>query len=240
MDQGTASFAGRSVVVTGGAGALGMAVVEALTNLGAVCHVPCLDRTPPELRGGSSGSVTVTGGIDLSDESSVREYFAGVAELGPIWASLHIAGGFDMGPITETDADRFDAMIACNARTCFLCCREATVHLRASGVGGRIVNVAAMPGLEPRRGGSMVAYTASKAAVAAITQSLATELAGDSIFVNAVAPGIMDTQANRDAMPDADFDRWTKVDEVAATIRFLASPDNLATTGGLVPVSPRG
>jgi len=84
-----------------------------------------------------------------------------------------------------------------------------------------------------------VAYTASKAAVAAITQALGAEVAGDGILVNAVVPSIMDTRANRAAMPDADFSKWPKLEEVAATIGFLASPDNKVTRGGLVPVYGR-
>ena len=105
-----------------------------------------------------------------------------------------------------------------------------------AGRGGRIVNVAARPGLEWRSGAGMVAYASSKAAVAAMTVALAEEVAKDGILVNAVAPSIMDTPANRKAIPDADFASWPKVEEVAATIAFLASPDNAVTRGGIVPV----
>jgi NAD(P)-dependent dehydrogenase (short-subunit alcohol dehydrogenase family) len=105
-----------------------------------------------------------------------------------------------------------------------------------SGAGGRIVNVAARPALEWRSGAGMTAYTASKAAVAAFTTALAEEVAKDGILVNAVAPSIMDTAANRDAMPKSDFALWPKVEEVAATILFLASPDNRVTRGAIVPV----
>ena len=105
-----------------------------------------------------------------------------------------------------------------------------------SGGGGRIVNVAARPALEPRLGAGMIAYTASKAAVAALTQALGEEVAKDGILVNAVVPSTMDTPANRSAMPKADFSAWPKVEEVAATIVFLASPENKVTRSALVPV----
>jgi NAD(P)-dependent dehydrogenase (short-subunit alcohol dehydrogenase family) len=82
----------------------------------------------------------------------------------------------------------------------------------------------------------MVAYAASKAAVAALTTALAEEVVKDGILVNAVAPSIMDTPANRRAMPKADYSLWPKVEEVAATILFLASPDNRVTRGAIVPV----
>jgi NAD(P)-dependent dehydrogenase (short-subunit alcohol dehydrogenase family) len=82
----------------------------------------------------------------------------------------------------------------------------------------------------------MTAYTVAKAGVAALTVALAEEVAKDGILVNAVAPSIMDTPANREAMPKANFDAWPKVEEVAATILFLASPDNRVTRGAIVPV----
>jgi len=118
---------------------------------------------------------------------------------------------------------------------------EVAASSRPEGVssvfpGGRIVNVAARPALIPELGAGMVAYTASKAAVAAITQSLAAEVAADGILVNAVVPSIMDTPANRKSMPDADHAKWPKVDEVAASIVFLASAENRVTRGALMPV----
>jgi NAD(P)-dependent dehydrogenase (short-subunit alcohol dehydrogenase family) len=122
-----------------------------------------------------------------------------------------------------------------NFLSCALCCRAAVTAM-AGGAGGRIVNVAARPALEWRSGAGMVAYTASKAAVAALTVALAEEVAKDGILVNAVAPSIMDTDANRQAMPKADYALWPKVEEVAATIVFLASPGNRVTRGGIVPV----
>jgi NAD(P)-dependent dehydrogenase (short-subunit alcohol dehydrogenase family) len=90
--------------------------------------------------------------------------------------------------------------------------------------------------LEWRTGAGMVAYAASKAAVAALTVALAEEVAKDGVLVNAVAPSIMDTPANRAAMPKADYAAWPKVEEVAATILFLASPQNKVARGGIVPV----
>ena len=108
--------------------------------------------------------------------------------------------------------------------------------IKASGGGGRIVNIAARPALEPRTGAGMSAYTIAKSGVATLSIALAEEVAKDGILVNAVAPSIMDTPANRKSMPKADFDKWPKVEEVAATIVHLASPDNAVARGGVVPV----
>jgi len=107
--------------------------------------------------------------------------------------------------------------------------------MRAGNRGGRIVNVVSRQALDPRRGAQMVPYAMSKAAVAALTVALAEELAADRIGVNAVAPSILDTPANRAAMPGADVAKWVKVEELAETIAFLASRE-CAASGSLVPV----
>jgi NAD(P)-dependent dehydrogenase (short-subunit alcohol dehydrogenase family) len=225
-------FRDRHVVVTGGAGALGTAVVEALAAAGAVCHVPCFDEAEAQrfrLRGHQSVKVSVAG--NLADEAVVGRVYHGIA---PLWASIHIAGGFAFGPIREAGVATIRQQIDMNLVSCMLCCRAAVGAM--AGGGGRIVNIAARAGLEWRSGAGMVAYTASKAAVAALTAALAEEVAKDGILVNAVAPSIMDTPANRNAMPKADFALWPKVEEVTATIVFLASPDNRVTRGAVVPV----
>src|SRR5262249_26473057 len=126
-----------------------------------------------------------------------------------------------------------------NFLTCFLCCRAAVNAFARSGDGGRIVNVAARPALEWRSGAGMAAYTASKAAVAALTVVLADEVAKDRSLLNAVAPSIVDPAGSGAAMPRADLAAWPKVEEVAATIAFLASPENKVTRGGIVPVYGR-
>jgi NAD(P)-dependent dehydrogenase (short-subunit alcohol dehydrogenase family) len=124
-----------------------------------------------------------------------------------------------------------------NLVSCFLCCRAAVNAM--TGKEGRIVNVAARPALEWRSGAGMTAYTASKAAVGALTVALAEEVAKQGILINAVAPSIMDTPANRKAMPKADHAAWPKVEEVTRTILFLASPENKVTRGAIVTVYGR-
>jgi NAD(P)-dependent dehydrogenase (short-subunit alcohol dehydrogenase family) len=228
-------FNGRHVVVTGGTGVLGAAVVGELLAAGALCHVPNL--VAAELDGfayAADERVGVALEVDLAEEGAVESFYAALPDL---WASVHVAGGFAMAPLAEIDAAAFRAQMDLNALSCHLCCRAAIANMRGGpSEGGRIVNVAARPALEPRQGAGMVAYTASKAAVAALTQALAEELKDEAIWVNAVAPSILDTPANRAAMPSADFAAWPKVAEVAAVIAFLASPQNLAARGAVVPV----
>ena len=225
-------FRGRHVVITGGAGALGTVVVEALTGAGAICHVPCLDEAEAQrfrLHGHKQVILSVTG--NLADKTNIGRFYGGIA---PLWASIHLAGGFAAGPLAKASAETLHQQIDMNFLSCLLCCRAAVNAI--GGNGGRIVNVAARPGLEWRSGAGMAAYAASKAAVAALTVALAEEVAKDGILVNAVAPSIMDTPANRNAMPKADYALWPKVEEVAATILFLASPNNRVTRGAVVPV----
>lgn len=229
-------YRNRHIVVSGGTGALGTAVVSALLERGAVCHVPYLiDAEAQRFAHRGDERVKLAGPLDLTDEPAIARFYGEVPEL---WASIHIAGGFAMAPIVETDKAALMAQVNMNLVSCFLCCRAAVRAMCPAGQG-RIVNVAARPALEPRSGAGMTAYTASKAAVAALTQALAQEVAGDGILVNAVAPSIMDTPANRKDMPKADRALWPKLDEVAATILFLASPENGVTRGAVVPVYGR-
>ena len=207
---------GRHIVVTGGKGALGGAVVALLEARGAIVHVPDIAT------------------VNLSVEAQAVAYYAA---LPPLWASIQLAGGFAMSPLTETSFGAFENQWRMNTVTCFLSCREAVRSIRKSGGGGRLVNVATRPVLAPAPG--MTAYVASKAGVAAITQALAAELVSENILVNAVLPSVIDTPANRAAMPAADHAAWPKPADIAETIAFLASPQNALTSGALVPVYGR-
>ncbi|HEX8524699.1 MAG TPA: SDR family NAD(P)-dependent oxidoreductase [Tepidisphaeraceae bacterium] len=223
------TFAGRAVVITGGTGGLGSAVVQALLDAGATCHVTWLhDR---ELSRFEQKDRATLHQVDCRDENAVVGLYQ---KVGKLWASLHIIGGFAMGPVEKTSAEDFRGMFEMNAMTCFLCSREAIKSMRQGGDGGRIVNVAARPAVVPT--GGMISYSTSKAAVACITRSLAEEVKNDDILINAVLPSLMDTPANRKSMPDADYSKWPKVPEVAQAMVFLASPQNALTSGALVPV----
>jgi len=227
----------RHIVVTGGTGALGSAVVGALVEAGAACHVPFIHAAEADrfaLR--NHAQVRLVPDLELTQETAVARLYDGVPAL---WASIHIAGGFAMAPISETTKSDLMQQVDMNFVTAFLCCRAAVNAMTRGGAGGRIVNVATRPALEWRAGAGMVAYTASKAAVAAMTVALAEEVVKSGILVNAIAPSTMDTPANRQAMPKADHAAWAKVEEVAATILFLASPENRVTRGVVVPVYGR-
>lgn len=227
-------FDGRTVLVTGGTGALGQAVVLLLLERGAECVVP-------NSRGGAATALASSGHpklrladpLDLTSEDAVRTLFLGIPEL---WASVHCAGGFAATPFAEESVEGLEYLWRMNLLTAWNCSREAVLHFRRTGTPGRIVNVSARVALEPRSGAGMTSYTIAKSALSALTVALAEEVARDGIWVNAVIPSVMDTPANRSAMPNAAHDRWPAVSAVAETIVFLASPRNQSARGGLVPV----
>jgi len=221
----------QTAVITGGTGALGTAVVERMLADGARCHVTW--KFENELEAFAHREAVSLHEVDCGDEAQVARFYA---EVGAVDASIHIVGGFAAASIEETSRADFAAMFELNAVTAFLCCREAVASMRAAG-GGRIVNVAARPAVQPV--GGMIAYTTAKAAVASLTQCLADEVVDSGILVNAILPSILDTPANRAGMPDADFDSWPKPADVAETIAYLAGPANRLTSGALVPVFGR-
>jgi NAD(P)-dependent dehydrogenase (short-subunit alcohol dehydrogenase family) len=235
------NFAGSHIVVTGGTGALGRAVIGRLRAAGAICHVPNLIAAElADFPYNTDSGVHVVRDVDLADEAAVVSFYG---TLPPLWASIHLVGGFAMAPVAEISAADFVAQFRLNALSCFLCSAAAVAAFRArrqpgpgGARGGRIVNIAARPALEPRLGAQMVAYTAAKSAVAALTRALAQELAEEEIWVNAVAPSVIDTAANRQAMPEADPARWVAPAAVAEIIAFLASPDNRAARGAVIPI----
>lgn len=227
-------LAGRHVVVTSGTGAQGTAVVERLLQAGAHCHVPSRSQT-------ASASATHErlhhrAGVDLTDAAAVDAFYAGVPQL---WASVHLAGGFAMAPIAATTRADFLHLIELNALTTLLCCSAAVRALRRGGAGGRIVNVSARPGVEPRRGAGMATYAASKAAVTALTLALAEELKDEHILVNAIAPSTLDTAANRRAMPGADPSAWLAPQAAAEAVLQLIAPANAEVSGAVLPLYAR-
>jgi len=221
-------LAGKQVVVTGGTGALGRAVVEAFLAAGATCHVPHRGAAPADMP--RSDRLRLTGGVELSDEAHVMRYYG---DLPALWASVHAAGGFAAAPALDTTLSALRAQLDQNLVSAFLCSREA---LRKMGAGGRVVNVASRAALDVEPG--KVAYTISKAGVVALTRALAEEARPAGVLVNAVVPATIETPAKRKAMGTAPeiVARWSKPADVAATIVWLASPDNRLTTGATLPV----
>jgi NAD(P)-dependent dehydrogenase (short-subunit alcohol dehydrogenase family) len=226
------SLVNSHVVVTGGNGALGTAVVEALVAAGAHCHVPAIESSVPADRF-PKGKVTVVTNVDLSSEESVEKFYAG---LPPLRGVVNIAGGFAWAPIKDSPLKVLQHQLSMNLVSCALSCRAAVENFRKEKKGGRIVNITARPALNPRQGANMTAYTASKAGVAAFTVALAEELKGEDISVVALAPSTLDTPTNRKDMPKADHASWVKPGSIAELIVAHIGLSDPITSGSLIPV----
>jgi NAD(P)-dependent dehydrogenase (short-subunit alcohol dehydrogenase family) len=224
------SLAGKGCIVTGGAGALGTAVVKVLIAQGA--KVMALDHMalPAEQPG--------IGNVDLSDPAKAAAAIdKAAAEMGGLYALVNIAGGFRWEKLADGKVDTWDMLYTINLKTAVSACKGALPHL-VKNKSGRIVNIGAGAAAKPAAAG-MGAYTASKAGVAKLTESLAEELKNDGVTVNAVLPSTIDTAANRKDMPDADFSKWVKAEEIGDLIAFLLSDKASAITGASIAINGR-
>ncbi len=220
------------VIVTGGFGALGRVVQAVLTAQGHAVAV--VDMAPAPAH---SEAALALGGVDLADEAAVTTAFAQVAEtLGRLDGLVNIAGGFIWEPVVGGALESWDQMFRINLRTAAASSRAALPYLVQNG--GAIVNVGAAGATQPGTG--MAPYAASKAGVRALTESLAEELRGVNVRVNAILPTIIDTPANRASMPDADTSAWVRPEAAAKVIAFLLSDAAGAITGACVPLSRAG
>jgi NAD(P)-dependent dehydrogenase (short-subunit alcohol dehydrogenase family) len=231
---------GYAVVVTGAYGALGSAVARAFAKRGA--HVALLDLAvtpPPALQAEFGSGHLLLGGVDLGDvESTRRAMLAAALRFGGIDVLVNVAGGFQWQTLGDGSVDTWDQLYRMNLRTAVVACKVALPAL-VERRQGRIINVGA-GAAAARSSTGMGAYTASKAGVQKLTESLADELKDRGITVNAVLPGTIDTPRNRADMPDADFSRWVTPEAIAEVVVFLASDAAGAVTGAAVPVFGRG
>ena len=223
---------GKIIVVTGASGALGKVVVA--TALAKGSRVAAIDHAASTMK--ATPDRIELGGVDLTDASEAKKAIdAAASNFGKLDALVNIAGGFAFETTAEGDPKTWQRMYALNVLTALNASRSAIPHLSASGAG-RIINVGAMGALQA--GAGMGAYAASKAGVHRLTEALAAEWKG-KITVNAVLPSTIDTAANRASMPNADFAKWVRPEELADVILFLASDAASAVTGALLPVSGR-
>jgi NAD(P)-dependent dehydrogenase (short-subunit alcohol dehydrogenase family) len=234
-------FNGRVVVITGAFGALGSAVAKAFAAQGA--RLGLIDHAKPAAREflrQLQPAETEVVDVDLTDARAGAASFDAIARrFGRLDVLINVAGGFAWEKLEEGSVEVWDRMFAINLRTAVIAAKAALPHLIASAPGSTIVNIAAAAAARPAVAG-MGAYTASKAGVQKLTESLADELKDRGITVNAILPGTIDTPQNREEMPDADTTRWVAPEAIADVILFLASPRAAAITGASIPVLGRG
>ena len=218
----------RSVLITGAAGGLGGAVVEAFVAAG--WRVVGVDRVPPEA---TPADFVVA---DLFDVVDVGRAVAHAADGPPLRAVVNLVGGFAMGGrVHETPVEDFEAQLRLNLRPTYLVTAAALPHLLADG--GAVVCVSSRAALQPFSGAA--GYITGKAAVLAFVAALDAEYRQDGIRVNAVLPSVIDTPGNRASMPDADHSRWVPPAQIAAVIEELCGDDSHAVTGTSVRVYGR-
>jgi NAD(P)-dependent dehydrogenase (short-subunit alcohol dehydrogenase family) len=224
------SLEGKRIAITGAFGSLGAAAVQAALAAGA--QVAAIDRADPPA---DTHGVRAIGGVDLADAAQAKAAIDEAARaLGGLDALVNIAGTFRFETLADGSPDTWDLLYRINVRTAVAASKAALAHLPD---GGRIVNIGAASAL--KAGAGVGAYTASKAGVLRLTESLAEELKSRGITVNAVLPSIIDTPPNRRDMPKADFAKWVRPEQLADVIVFLLSDRASAITGALIPVTGR-
>ena len=230
-------FENRVALITGATGALGSAVVLDLISKGVRVAAPY--RSQEEFENlqrveGARRENLIGREADLTRSEDVERVVASVLEH---WQSLDyliaVAGGFAAGKSYETDERTWDYMFNLNLRSVFLAIRAAVPHMIRQNYG-RIVTVSS--GAILHGGAGIAAYAISKSAVRQLSEILADELKDYDIHVHCVLPGTMDTAANRQAMPKADFSKWVKTQDVAGVIRTLLTDDLSAVRSVAVPV----
>lgn len=229
-------FNGKVIIVTGAAGNVGSALATVLAGKGA--RVVAVDTVKDRLES-VTAALPGSGHLALSQfnlldpgatQSLVNHVMGTCGMLNGVGTTV---GGFAMAPLADAGQDQWDLMFNLNVRTTWNIYQAAVPAIRKAG-GGALCGIGSAAGL--RGSGQMAAYSATKSAVMRLTESLADELRGDRIRVNAVLPTTIDTPQNRAAMPGADTSRWVKPVEVGETMAFLLSDAASAISGQLLQV----
>ena len=236
------NFNGKIALITGGTGGLGREVSMAFLEAGATVVVTY--RVAEEFAALAAAAEKIGANrpigasVDVTDAQAVEKFIAGiVADHGRLDILVNTVGGYAGGTnLWESDARTYDKMLSLNVAAGFVLAR-AVVPQMIKQNRGWIVNIASKAAVDHAAGGSL--YAASKAAALAMMDSLAADVKPFNVNVNSVLPSIIDTAANRAAMPKADFSKWPKPDEIARVILFLCTEDARVIHGAAIPVYGR-
>lgn len=232
------NLTGRTAIISGGTGVLGSVVAEEFLKAGG--HVAIPYHSEQSLQALSHHSAfsdrVLTSKADLSSEWDVASFVDAVTKkFERIDILVNAAGGYSGGKLVEeTSMEEMEKLITLNYKTAFLLCRAVLPLMRRHRYG-RIITIAAMPAILPKA--QMGAYAVSKGGVITLTETIAEEVKGTGITANAIAPSIILTEANRKAMPKADFSKWVTPLEIARLILFLSSAEAGSVTGNVVRIT---
>jgi NAD(P)-dependent dehydrogenase (short-subunit alcohol dehydrogenase family) len=238
--RGSMSLSNKVAVITGATGALGRVVVKAFLNHGMrVVSTYRREEKQNELidfLGEASGAL-ISVKTDVTNEADVQALFQKVVEdYGRVDILLNIVGAYKGGTeIADTKEEDWDSMMSINLKSAFLCSKAALPHMMRQNYG-RIINVASRTALEKRYRGKSGAYAVSKAGVVVLTETIAEETKKHDINVNCILPSTIDTPDNRRNLPEADFSKWVKPEQIAKVLLFLVSEDSSTISGASIPV----
>lgn len=234
-------FTNKVVMITGAIGNLG--TVLARTFQASHAKLALIDRGEDRLKQTfadlvGSPDYLLINCADLMNANAVEASVVGAYQhFERIDVLVNTVGGFKAGKMLhETPVETLEFMLDLNSKAVFIACQKVIPRMLEGG-SGKIINIAARPGLEGKAG--MAAYAASKSAVFRFTESMAAELKDQGINVNCIIPGTIDTSANREAMPEADFSTWVSPESLAGVILFLASEAASDIHGAAIPVYGR-
>lgn len=228
----------KIVLITGGTGGLGREVSLAFLKSNAVAVITyVVDKEIQQLESkfGDLMKKTMLIKSDISDEQQIKKTVSDVVKkYGHIDVLVNLVGGYLGGKkVTDMDEKEWDLMMNLNLKTAFLVSKHVVAQMVRQR-SGKVIHVAARLGLKGIGGNS--AYGASKSGLIRLVESLSDEVKENNINVNCIMPSIIDTEANRKDMPDADFSKWVKPSEIARVILFLASEDSRPLHGTAIPV----
>ena len=234
-------FSGLTAVISGASGNLGRAIVKKYFQVGSQLilfdrNLDSIKLNIPELDSNPDRFFLFE--ADATDPISIENAVSQSLEwTGRIDILVNTVGGYYSGKtLHETPMEKLDFMINLNLNSVFLICKQV-IPIMINQRFGKIVNIAARPGLKGTS--KSAAYSAAKSGVIRLTESMSAELKHQGINVNCVIPGTIDTPQNRQSMPESDYSRWVKPDQIADVIFFLTSEEAVAINGAAVPVYGR-
>ena len=216
----TTKFMMKTILVTGANGNLGTTVVRQLHGQG---HRICATVGRGDLPEDFTKMTVDARSVNLTDETASLQYIEEILRLQPdLSAAVLLVGGFAMGNIAETNGEAIDRQIALNFKTAYFIVRPLMDFFENRG-GGQFILIGARPALSPQAGQNLVAYAFSKSLVFQLAEIINAAGKGKRITATVLVPSTIDTQPNRQALPNADFSKWIKAEDIAETIAFVLS-----------------